>query len=93
MSSTIPPDRRPLANSCRAGLNGARLTTLRKSGGLLGPEDLPRFPRIPILRRRLQSSKHHRVESVPGMDHNLLNTLGPRSGGGHLESVHRGDLC
>lgn len=43
---------------------------------LLGPEDLPRFPRIPILRRRLQSSKHHRVESVPGMDHNLLNTLG-----------------
>jgi dienelactone hydrolase len=43
---------------------------------LLGPEDLPRFPRIPILRRRLQSSKHHRVEIVPGMDHNLLSTLG-----------------
>jgi dienelactone hydrolase len=43
---------------------------------LLGPEDLPRFPRVPILRRRLQSSKHHRVEIVPGMDHNLLSTLG-----------------
>ncbi len=43
---------------------------------LLGPEDLPRFPGIPILRRRLESTKHQRVEIISGMDHNLLGTQG-----------------
>ena len=43
---------------------------------LLSPVHLPRFQRIPILRRRLLSSEHHRVEIVAGMDHSILSTLG-----------------
>jgi dienelactone hydrolase len=43
---------------------------------LLSPAHLPRFQRIPILRRRLLSSEHHHVEIVPGMDHSILSTLG-----------------
>ena len=47
---------------------------------LLSPEDLSRFSQLPVLgaalRRRLVSSKHHRVQIVPGLDHNFLSTLG-----------------
>jgi cellulose synthase/poly-beta-1,6-N-acetylglucosamine synthase-like glycosyltransferase/dienelactone hydrolase len=43
---------------------------------LLSPVHIPRFQRIPILRRRLLSSEHHRVEIIPGMDHSILSTLG-----------------
>jgi hypothetical protein len=43
---------------------------------LLSPVHLPRLQRIPILRRRLLSSEHHRVEVVSGMDHSILSTLG-----------------
>ena len=43
---------------------------------MLSPEDLPRFQRIPILRRRLATTEHVQVEVVPGMDHNLLSLLG-----------------
>jgi len=42
----------------------------------LSPEDLPRFQRIPVLRRRLATTEHVQVEVVPGMDHNLLSLLG-----------------
>ena len=43
---------------------------------LLSPVHLPRFQRVPILRRRLLSSENHHVEIVPGMDHSILSTLG-----------------
>jgi pimeloyl-ACP methyl ester carboxylesterase len=47
---------------------------------LLSPEDLSPLlesPIIgPILRRRLISSEHLRVEVVPGMDHAILSTIG-----------------
>jgi hypothetical protein len=47
---------------------------------LLSPEDLSPFIHLPVfgtaLRRRLVSSKHIRVEVVPGLDHDFLSTLG-----------------
>jgi hypothetical protein len=47
---------------------------------LLSPEDLSPLRRIPVLgsvlRRRLASSEHFRIEIVPGLDHAFLSVLG-----------------
>jgi pimeloyl-ACP methyl ester carboxylesterase len=65
ISFAHPPNVRP-------ALEKSRTETLL----LLSPDDLSPLRRLPILRRRMTSTEHFRVEIVPTMDHAILSTLG-----------------